>query len=283
VPVPWLPVGSSSMNPTASSDHPTPLEQLKRNARAAWAAGDYPAIARRQLWPVGERIVRHAGIRPGEHVLDVACGTGNAALRAAAAGARTVGVDLTPQLLEVARSLASEGGVAVEWKEGDAENLPFPDESFDVVLSVFGCMFAPRHDVVAHEIARVLRHGGRLGICAWTPEGSVGRFFRAMGAYMPPPPPEFATPPLAWGTEDHVHRLFAGTGVKLEFRRETVEFPQLESLEAEIEFSTTKFGPLVMARKFLEPQGRWPALLADLARLLEHPEPSEYLVILGQK
>jgi SAM-dependent methyltransferase len=271
------------MHPSESTDQPALLEQLKTNARAAWAAGDYPAIARRQLWPVGERIVRHVGVRPGEDVLDVACGTGNAALRAALAGARTVGVDLTPKLLEVAGSLASEAGVAVEWKEGDAENLPLSDESFDVVLSVFGCMFAPRHDVVARELSRVLRRGGRLGICAWTPEGAIGRFFRAMGAYMPPPPPEFATPPLAWGTEDHARRLFSSTGVKLEFRRETVDFPQLESLEAEIEFATTKFGPLVMARKILEPQGRWPALLADLARLLERPEPSEYLIILGRK
>jgi len=104
-----------------------------------------------------------------------------------------------------------------------------------------------------------------------------------MGGYMPPPPPEFATPPLAWGNEDHVRRLFSGTGVELEFRRETVEFAPLESIEAEVEFATTKFGPLIMARKFLEPQGRWSALLADLARLMEKQEPSEYLVILGRK
>ena len=136
---------------------------------------------------------------------------------------------------------------------------------------------------VARELARVLRRGGRLGICAWTPEGAVGRFFRAMGGYMPPPPPEFATPPLAWGTEDHVRRLFSNTGVELEFRRETVDFPPLESVEAEVEFATSKFGPLIMSRKFLEPQGRWPALLADLARQMEQREPSEYLVILGRK
>ncbi len=271
------------MNPTAAS-HPSPLlDQLKANARAAWAAGDYPAIAQRQLWPVGERIVRHVGVRPGEDVLDVACGTGNATLRAAAAGAKAVGLDLTPRLLEVGRALASEAGVTIDWKEGDAEDLPFADGSFDVVLSVFGCMFAPRHAVVAREISRVLRRGGRFGICAWTPEGAVGRFFRAMGAYMPPPPPEFSTPPLAWGTEDHVRQLFAGTGVKVELRRETVDFPPLESIEAEVEFATTKFGPLLMARKLLEPQGRWPALLADLARQMEQREPSEYLVILGRK
>jgi SAM-dependent methyltransferase len=271
------------MNTEALPTNQGVLEQLKKNARAAWSAGDYPTVAKRQLWPVGERIVRRLGIEPGEDVLDVACGTGNAALRAASAGARTVGVDLTPELLEEGRKLASDAGVTVDWREGDAESLPLESERFDVVLSVFGCMFAPRHDVVARELARVLRRGGRLGICAWTPEGTVGKFFRAMGGYMPPPPPAFATPPLAWGTEDHVRRLFADTGVRLEFARETVDFPRLESLEAEIEFATTKFGPLVMARKFLEPQGRWTALLADLAKLLEHQEPSEYLIILGRK
>jgi len=272
------------MNPnTSESKNPNPLEQLKKNARAAWSAGDYPSIAKRQLWPVGERIVRHLGIKAGEDVLDVACGTGNAALRAASAGAKTVGVDLTPELFEAGRALAREAGVTVEWKEGDAENLPLPDASFDAVVSVFGCMFAPRHDVVARELARVLRRGGRLGVCAWTPEGTVGKFFRAMGGYMPPPPPEFATPPLAWGTEDHVRRIFSGTGVELEFRRETVEFPPLASVEAEVEFATTKFGPLIMARKFLEPQGRWSALLSDLGKLMEKQEPSEYLVILGRK
>jgi SAM-dependent methyltransferase len=271
------------MNMETSTANQGILEQLKRNARSAWSAGDYPTVAKRQLWPVGERIVRRLGIKPGEDVLDVACGTGNAALRAASAGARTVGVDLTPELLDVAQKLATEAGVTIEWREGDAESLPVASDRFDVVMSVFGCMFAPRHDVVARELARVLRRGGRLGICAWTPEGTVGKFFRAMGGYMPPPPAPFATPPLAWGTEDHVRRLFASTGIELEFARETVEFPRLDSLEAEIEFATTKFGPLVMARKFLEPQGRWPALLADLAKLLEHQEPSEYLIILGRK
>jgi ubiquinone/menaquinone biosynthesis C-methylase UbiE len=271
------------MNTETSTANQGVLEQLKKHARSAWSAGDYPTVAKRQLWPVGERIVRRLGIQPGEDVLDVACGTGNAALRAASAGARTVGVDLTPELLDVGRRLASEAGVSVEWREGDAESLPLPNEGFDVVMSVFGCMFAPRHDVVARELARVLRQGGRLALCAWTPEGAVGRFFRTMGGYMPSPPPEFATPPLAWGTEQHVRRLFAGTGIELEFARETIEFPRLDTLDAEIEFATTKFGPLVMARKFLEPQGRWPALLADLAKLLEHPEPSEYLVIEGRK
>jgi SAM-dependent methyltransferase len=259
------------------------LEHLKQHARTAWAAGDFPAVARRHLWPVGERLVRRLGVHAGQDVLDVACGTGNATLRAAATGARTVGLDLTPELLDTARRLASESGVSVEWREGDAESLPFESASFDVVTSVFGCMFAPRQEVAARELARVLRRGGRLGVCAWTPDGATGRMFGTMAAYLPAPPPEFATPPLAWGSEDHVRRLFAGTGVELDFAHETVEPPPLGSIDAEIEFATTKFGPLVMARPSLEAQGKWDALLADLAKLFEQQEPAEYLIILGRK
>jgi SAM-dependent methyltransferase len=258
------------------------LEELKQRTRASWAAGDYPAIAQRQLWPVGQRIVTRAGVAPGDDVLDVACGTGNAALRAAQAGGRVVGVDLTPELFVAGRQLAADAGVDIEWIEGDAEDLPVEDESFDVVVSVFGCMFAPRHEVTAHELARVLRSGGRLCVSAWTPEGVMGTFFRTLGGYMPPPPP-FAEPPLLWGSEEHVRELFAGTGVELEFERETLEVPRFDSVDDEIEFATTKFGPMLMARRLLEPEGRWDALLDDLRMLFEDPRPAEYLVIAGRK
>jgi len=136
------------------------LAKLKQGARAMWAAGDYQAIAERQLWEVGARIVQRIDVKPGEAVLDVACGTGNAAIRAAQAGGLVVGVDLTPELLETGRRLAAAAGVEIELLRGDAEELPFDDASFDVVLSTFGCMFAPRHAVAAGELARVLRPGG---------------------------------------------------------------------------------------------------------------------------
>jgi SAM-dependent methyltransferase len=258
------------------------LDQMKQGARATWAAGDYPAIAQRQLWPVGERVVRRAAVTADEDVLDVACGTGNAALRAAQAGARVTGVDLTPELLEVGRELAEREGVDIDYVEGDAEALPAGDESFDVVLSVFGCMFAPRHGVTAAELARVLRPGGRLVITAWTPDGNMGELFGALGAYMPPPPP-LAEPPLLWGSEDHVRGLFAGTGIELELTREGIEFPRFASLDEEIEWATAKFGPLVIARRMLPPE-RFAALLADSRRLLEaQTGPAEYLVITGRK
>src|SRR5207244_5350761 len=128
------------------------LAEFKQFTRATWAAGDFAEIARRGLWGVGERIVQRVGIGKNERVLDVACGTGNAAIRAAQAGGQVVGLDLTPELFETGRRLAAEASVSVEWVEGDAEAIPYPDNSFDVVLSTFGCMFAPRHQVAAAEL-----------------------------------------------------------------------------------------------------------------------------------
>ncbi len=258
------------------------LAELKQGARATWAAGDFPAIAQRQLWEVGVRIVLAVGVRPGEDVIDVACGTGNAALRAARAGGRVVGVDLTPELFDAGRRLADDAGVHIEWVHGDAEELPFGDESFDVVLSTFGCMFAPRHAVTAHELARVLNPGGRLGLTCWTPEGAMGDFFRTMGSYLPPPS-ALAEPPLLWGSEAHVEGLFEDTGVELDFERGLVTPTPFESTDAALEFLTAKFGPMLMARQLTEAAGRWPELRADLAALYDRNEPMEYLVILGRK
>ena len=258
------------------------LAKLKQGARATWAAGDFPAIAERQLWEVGPRIVTAVDVRPGEDVLDVACGTGNAALRAAQAGGTVVGLDITPELFDAGRRLAAELGVVVEWIQGDAEELPFEDESFDVVVSTFGCMFAPRHEVTAHELARVLRPGGRLGIASWTPDGGMGVFFRTVGPYLPPPSP-LAQPPALWGSEDHVRGLFAGTGIELEFDRAAAPSPPFDSTEEAVEFITTKFGPMIMVKQMTEASGRWAELRAELAELYERDEPAEYLVTVGRK
>ncbi len=261
----------------------TELDRMKQGARATWAAGDYPAIAQRQLWPLGERIVKRIGVAPGEDVLDVACGTGNAALRAAQAGARVTGVDLTPELLEEGRRLAAETGVEIEYLEGDAEALPVPDESFDVVVSVMGCMFAPRHRVTAAELARVLRPGGRLCVTGWAPEGAMGTMFKTLGSHLPAPPP-FAESPLGWGSEEHVRELFAATGLEVEFAREQSAFAAFDSIDDEIDFVTAKFGPLIMARRMLEPEGRWQSLLDDLRAFAEtRPPTAAYLVTTGRK
>ncbi len=258
------------------------LAKLKQGARATWAAGDFPAIAERQLWEVGPHVVAAAGVRPGDAVLDVACGTGNAALRAAQAGGDVVGLDLTPELFDAGRELAAKLDVAVDWVQGDAEDLPFEDESFDVVLSTFGCMFAPRHDVTARELARVLRPGGRLAIASWTPDGGMGAFFRMVGPHLPPPSP-LAQPPTLWGSEEHVEKLFDGSGVELEFERDVATSPPFESTDDAVDFITTKFGPMIMVQQMTEASGRWAELRAELASLYERDLPAEYLLALGQK
>ena len=225
-----------------------------------------------------------AGVAAGEEVLDVACGTGNAAIRAAQAGGRVVGLDLTPELLDSGRRLAAEAGVAVDWVEGDVEALPFPDESFDVVLSTFGCMFAPRHEVTARELARVLRPGGRLALSCWTPAGAVGRLFAGMERHAPASA-SFSPSSTLWGSEEHVRALFAGTGVELEFERAALDEPDEEegTIDEAVEFYSTKFGPLVAARALTEAEGRWPALRAELVAFFESEDPAEYLVVLGRK
>ncbi len=258
------------------------LAQLKQGARQVWAAGDFPAVALRHLWEVGPRIVERLAVRPGEDVLDVACGTGNAALPAAREGGRVVGVDLTPELFVAGRRLADDAGVEIDWVQGDAEALPFDDETFDVVLSTFGVMFAPRHAVTARELARVLRPGGRMGLCNWTPEGLTGSMFRTIGSFMPPHSP-LADPPLLWGSEAHVEGLFDGTGIELEFERQVVAPVPFETADAELEFFTDNFGPLIMARELTTAAGRWDDLRVALIALLERHEPAEYLVTLGRK
>jgi ubiquinone/menaquinone biosynthesis C-methylase UbiE len=261
----------------------------KTQTRELWASGDYDAIAE-LIWAVGERIVSRVDIEPGQEVLDVACGTGNAALRAAAAGGRVTGVDITPELFVRGRERAAAAGVEVEWIEGDAEELPFEDESFDVVLSVFGCMFAPRQEVAARELVRVLRPGGSIGLCNWRPDGGAGAFFRTIGAHLPPPPEPFA-PPALWGDETHVRRLLDGCGIALEFDHEEVLF-ESESAEQFVDHYARKFGPVVKAREALEAEGRWDALRSDLIELFEGLNVSlngglawrgEYLVVLGTK
>lgn len=216
------------------------LTDFKQGTRAMWAAGDYARFAP-LVAEVGERLVERAGVRPGDAVLDVACGTGNVAIPAARAGAGVTGVDLTPEHFPAARLRAKEAGVDVEWIEGDVEALPFEDDSFDVVLSSFGCMFAPRHAVAAAEMKRVLRPGGRLGITAFADSGAGGDFFRTLGAHLPPAPP-FADNPLRWGDPAHVRTLFGG--VELAFEPATYD-ERFESLDHAVELYTTTFGPIV--------------------------------------
>jgi SAM-dependent methyltransferase len=265
------------------------VADAKRHDRRMWAAGDYARIAD-LLLDVGARIVSTVGVAAGDTVLDVGCGTGNAALPAARAGALVTALDLTPELLEHGRRAAEAEGLAIDWVQGDAEAMPFPDGHFDVVLSTFGAMHAPRHRLAARELARVLRPVGRLGLCNWTPEGMLGDVLRTVGAFLPPPP-DFFVPPTLWGTEPYVRDLLEGCGLALQFHREVVDLGFASSEEAADTYIAS-FGPAVLAHELVERDGRGPALRAALTATFERRRaeqdealayPGEYLVVLGRK
>jgi SAM-dependent methyltransferase len=262
---------------------------FKQTQRKIWSSGDYPDIAR-LIESAAEHLVAVAGVQPGQDVLDVATGSGNVAILAAQRGAKVTGLDLTPELFDAGRARAAEANVEVEWVEGDAEDLPYDEGSFDRALSTFGTMFAPRHEVAAAELVRVTRPGGTIAVAAWTPEGTNGEMFKTVAAHMPPPPPELK-PPALWGTEDHIRSLFEPLGVELAFDRGKVDFED-ESIESWLAYGEEKLGPMVMARAVLEPQGKWEALRADLRSLYERENLNddgsfrvapEYLVTVARK
>jgi SAM-dependent methyltransferase len=242
------------------------VSAFKERQRQMWRSGDYPDIAR-TIEDSATSLVDRVVISAGQDVLDVATGSGNAALAAAQAGAAVTGLDLTPELFEAARRRAGDAGVEVTWIEGDAEYLPFDDASFDRVLSVFGTMFAPRHEQAAAELLRVCRPGGIVGVCAWTPQGVNGQMFKTIAGYLPPPPPELR-PPVLWGTEEHMRELLDGPGVSLEFERRVVRL-EWESPEGWVDYAERVLGPAIAAKAALEPQGRWTELRGELVELFE--------------
>jgi SAM-dependent methyltransferase len=206
-------------------------------------------------------------MRHGTRVLDVAAGSGNVALFAAEARARTVGLDLVPELLDIAHSRALAAGLDIEWVHGDAEALPFSDGSFDCVTSVFGVQFAPRHQVTADELVRVCRPGGKIGLVNWTPEGLIGEMFAIMGSYLPAPPAFASAPPL-WGDERHVRELFAAHDVALSFTRARNVFA-FDSVDAYQTFFEERYGPTIKAQEKLAPEGRWGDCRTELRGLFD--------------
>ena len=242
------------------------VAQFKQNQRKMWSAGDYPELARK-IESTAEALVARCDVGPGQEVLDVATGSGNAAIVAAQSGAKVTGLDITPELFDAARRRMTEAGVEIDLIEGDAEQLPFEAGSFDRVLSVFGAMFAPRHEQAAAELTRVCRPGGIVGLAAWTPEGLFGRMFRTTAMQLPAPLPDFK-PPTLWGTEDHVRGLFAPSGAALDFERRTVTFVH-DSPEAWVSYYEQMLGPTIMAKKVLEAEGKWDGVRAELVDLFE--------------
>jgi ubiquinone/menaquinone biosynthesis C-methylase UbiE len=246
------------------------LEEFKQRQRATWDAGDYATLSER-IAEVGELVAERAAIEPGMTVLDVACGTGNAARPAARAGARVTGLDLAPKLLEQGRAKAEKEGLELEWVEGDAEELPFEDDSFDRVLSTFGHMFAPRHERTADEMIRVCRPGGTIVTATWTADGVFGALSAAGAPYMPPPP-DFASPPVLWGTEDYVRQMFGSAAAGFEFERH-VNWQEDDSIEGFADLFMERFPVMVTARQMLGE--RFAQLRADTIAVWERFNESE--------
>jgi len=229
--------------------------ELKSRHRAMWSSGDYPLMVETFLLPIGERLVDAAGIEPDARVLDVASGTGNAALPAARKGADVTASDLTPSLLEAGRARAKAEGLELQWVEADAENLPFENESYDVVMSAIGVMFAPHHQEAADELVRVTRPGGKIALLSWTPEGMLGALFRLMKPFAPPPPPGAQPPPL-WGSEEHLSGLL-GDRVTLDtVERGVLEITAFPQARAYGEHFKSYYGPTIAARANAEREGR---------------------------
>jgi ubiquinone/menaquinone biosynthesis C-methylase UbiE len=242
---------------------------LKAGHRAMWALGDYPALADHVIPGLGEILTRACGVRPGDRVLDIAAGSGNAAIPAALAGASVVACDLTPELLAAGRQRAERQGAELEWRQADAEALPFADGEFDTVMSCLGIMFAPHHQASADELVRVCRPGGAIGLLSWTPEGFVGQMLATMKPYAPPPPPGAQPPPL-WGSEDHVRSLLGSRVTGITVRRQAVRVDMFPSPEAFRDYFRACYGPVIAAYRAIagDPE-RTAALdhdLADLAR-----------------
>jgi ubiquinone/menaquinone biosynthesis C-methylase UbiE len=235
---------------------------IKARQQQTWAAGDYGRIGS-TLVLIAELLCESAGVRAGEHVLDVATGNGNAALAAARRHAEVTGIDYVPALLDEARARAAADGLVATFTDGDAEQVPFPEASFDAVLSTLGVMFAPNQEQAAHELLRVCRPGGCIGLANWTPDGFIGQVFKLTGQFVPPP--AGLMPPVLWGTEARVRQLF-GDGVA-EVRTTVRQFHfRYRSAEHWIETFRTYYGPTLKAFAALDADGqrRYDAALRDL-------------------
>ena len=242
---------------------------VKARHRSMWASGDYPELARELISSLGPILVEAVGVRPGDRVLDVAAGSGNAAIPAALAGATVIASDLTPELFEAGREEAQRLGAELEWVEADAEALPFGDAEFDVVLSSIGVMFAPHHRFAADELVRVCRPGGRIGLLSWTPQGFVGQMLGTMKPYAAAPPPGAEPPPL-WGDEHHVRSLLGDRVGNVATAKGTVTIERFATPEEFRAYFASHYGPTIAAyRNVGDDPERIAALDADLVALAE--------------
>jgi ubiquinone/menaquinone biosynthesis C-methylase UbiE len=237
--------------------------QLKQTMRDVWMAGDFGMIAKATARGA-EAFVSRLNVAEGAHVLDVACGTGNTAIPLARCGARVTGVDIATNLLEQARERTAAEGLDIAFHEGDAEQLPYPDASFDAVVTMFGAMFAPRHEMVAAEFARVLKPGGLLAMANWTPEGFAGQMFRVTARHAGSP--LGIAPPVHWGHAKVVRDRLAASFENVELENVAIEFDIPTSPVGAVKFFRTYFGPTQAAFESLDEAGQ-AALAADLEAL----------------
>jgi SAM-dependent methyltransferase len=240
------------------------LEQVKQKQQLMWASGDFHQVAA-LIQSVADQVAEALDIQAGWRVLDVATGSGNAALAAARLGAETVGVDYVPALLERGRRRVEAEGLDVLLVEGDAEALPFGDGEFDAVTSVFGSMFAPNHERAAAELVRVVKPGGKIGLATWTPDGFIGELLRAVAQHVPPA--AGVASPILWGTETHLRRIFGDAIASIRCRERTFVF-RSRSAEDWVDFFRAYYGPTFKAFEAVGPEGE-EALHADLVALVD--------------
>jgi ubiquinone/menaquinone biosynthesis C-methylase UbiE len=262
------------------------LAAVKSKQQAAWSSGDY-AVVGTTLQIVGESLCEAVDLRAGQSVLDVAAGNGNAALAAARRWAKVTATDYVPALLDQARARAAADGLEIELRGADAENLPFPDTSFDVVLSTFGVMFTPDQDKAASELLRVCKPGGKIGLANWTPGSFIGQLFRTIGAYIPPA--QGVKSPALWGTEQRLRELFDAKSASFVATPRYFSF-RYRSAAHWLEVFRTFYGPLNLA--FAALGGRGADLERDVLALLDQFDrggvaglvvPSEYLEVVIAK
>jgi SAM-dependent methyltransferase len=238
------------------------LEALKSRLKATWMSGDFDKIA--QIIEAGAAaFIERLALPPGAGVLDVACGSGNLSIPAARAGAVVTGVDIAPNLIETARKRALAEGLKIKFDEGDAEQLPYPDASFDVVVTMFGAMFAPRPEATAAELLRVCRPGGRIAMANWTPAGFIGQMFKSTAAHVPPPN---IPSPLLWGDEATVQERLRSDVAEIRLTRRMTSFHLPMTPEQSVDYFRAWYGPTLRAFAALDDDGQ-AALRRDLTRL----------------
>ena len=248
------------------------IEALKTRLKGMWMAGNFGEIAK-HIETAAEEFIARLNLKPGDRVLDVACGTGNLAIPAARAGAIVTGADIATNLLEQARARAESEGLKIQFDEGDAENLPYDDSAFDAVVTMFGAMFAPRPELVAAELTRVCRPGGRIAMANWTPEGFVGQMFKTTGKHVPPPPN--MPSPLKWGDEATVRERLREGIADLQLTKQMCVFNYPFPPAEVVEFFRLYYGPTQRAFAALDDE-KQAALRKDLEALwTEHNQASD--------